>query len=315
MEEVQTVTSGSSGQGNESESDVAGLQVKDNSADMEKDCFDNIEEPETSQDNGIKQKRPPRSERKRRRHEEILLKRKEDRKRKKIERKMRLKEQRNEKDDTEERLNPRELKEERRKRCQEALNNGQKICIDCSLESFMSEKEKGKLAMQIGRLYGSNLRADNPAHIYLTGLNKGGTLYQECLKKMDGFESYLIDTKEETHSELFPLQQVVCLSPDSNSLLTDIDPEKVYVIGGLVDENIKQRITENRAAETGIETARLPIEENMVKLEQSSHSQVLAVNQVFDILISYISIKDWKKALAVGVPRRKGYTITPDDAT
>lgn len=260
-------------------------------------------------------KRPPRSERKRRRHEELLQKRKEERKRKKIERKMRLKEQRSEMDDDEERVKPRESKEERRKRCRQAMEDGQRICIDCGLEDFMSEKEKGKLAMQIGRLYGSNLRAENPVHIYLTGLKKGGQLYQECIKKMDGFENYLIDTKEEAHTELFPLDQIICLSPDSDSLLTDIDPEKVYVIGGLVDENIKQNITESRASGASIKTARLPIEENMVKIDQPSHSKVLAVNQVFDILVTFLSTKDWKQALAAGVPRRKGYVIKDDQNT
>ncbi|XP_060569944.1 tRNA methyltransferase 10 homolog B-like isoform X3 [Ruditapes philippinarum] len=272
------------------------------------------EEQKETLENGMKEKKPPRSERKRRRHDELLLKRREDRKRKKTERKNKLKEQRKDSCDTGERINFGYLKEERRKRCKDAMNNGQKICIDCSLEGFMSIKEKGKLAMQIGRLYGSNLRANSPAHIYLTGLKKGGDLYQECLNKMDGFENYLVDIKEESHTELFPLCQIVCLSPDSDSLLTDLDPEKVYVIGGLVDENIKQNITESRAIQAGIQTARLPIEDNMVKLVQQSHSKVLAVNQVFDILITYNSTKDWKKALAGNVPRRKGFVISHDDA-
>lgn len=46
--------------------------------------------------------------------------------------------------------------------------------------------------MQIGRLYGSNRHASQPAHLYLTGLNMNETLYQECVKKNDGFKSYLV---------------------------------------------------------------------------------------------------------------------------
>ena len=30
---------------------------------------------------------------------------------------------------------------------------------------------------------------------------------------------------------------------------------------------------------------------------------------VFDILLTYINTKDWKKALLVGVPKRKGYVV------
>ncbi|KAH3798566.1 hypothetical protein DPMN_152166 [Dreissena polymorpha] len=79
----------------------------------------------------------------------------------------------------------------------------------------MSSKEKGKLAMQVGRLYGSNRWADKPAHIYLTGLKKGRQLYQEMVNKNSGFENYLIDVAEKTHVELFPLDRIVYLSPDS----------------------------------------------------------------------------------------------------
>ncbi|KAH3798431.1 hypothetical protein DPMN_152030 [Dreissena polymorpha] len=52
--------------------------------------------------------------------------------------------------------------------------------------------EKGKLAMQVGSLYGSNRRADKPAHIYLIGLKKGGQLYQEMVIKNSGLKK-LID--------------------------------------------------------------------------------------------------------------------------
>ncbi|KAL4218999.1 hypothetical protein ACF0H5_021583 [Mactra antiquata] len=274
-------------------------------------------EPVCTTIDGNKPKRPPRSERKRQRHEELLLRRKEERKRKKIERKQRMKEEDNDSNNerSDDRRVTQQMKEARRSRCKQALIDGQKICIDCSLEQYMSEKERGKLIMQINRLYGSNLRADNPAHIYLTGLKKDSSLYEECVKKMDGFENYLIDSKEEHHTELFPLDKIVCLSPDSPNLLTDIDSDKIYIIGGLVDENIKQHVTQTRATEHGLTTARLPIEENMIKLQQSSHSKILAVNQVFDILMKYKETKDWKQALSVGVPRRKGYVIEQEDPT
>ena len=47
-----------------------------------------------------------------------------------------------------------------------------------------------------------------------------------------------IDVEEKSHSELFPLDKIVVLSPDSGNVLEDIEPDKVYVIGGLVDENV-----------------------------------------------------------------------------
>ena len=38
-------------------------------------------------------------------------------------------------------------------------------------------------------------------------------------------------------------------------------------------------------------------------------NQVEMSISVFDILLTYINTKDWKKALAAGVPRRKGYVV------
>ena len=49
--------------------------------------------------------------------------------------------------------------------------------------------------MQIGRIYGSNRHAAHPAHLYLTGLDKDGALYGECVKKNDGFQTYMVCNK------------------------------------------------------------------------------------------------------------------------
>ena len=49
--------------------------------------------------------------------------------------------------------------------------------------------------MQIGRIYGSNRHAAHPAHLYLTGLDKDGALYGECVKKNDGFQNYMVCNK------------------------------------------------------------------------------------------------------------------------
>ncbi|XP_052223250.1 tRNA methyltransferase 10 homolog B-like [Dreissena polymorpha] len=254
-----------------------------------------------------KEKRPPRSERKRRRHEELLLRKRENRKKKKMEKKERKREHaETQSDDVKSKAGMRS-RGEVRQRCEEGMKTGQIICIDCSLEHLMSSKEKGKLAMQVGRLYGSNRRADKPAHIYLTGLKKGGQLYQEMVNKNSGFENYLIDLAEKTHVELFPLDRIVYLSPDSCTPLDDIDQEKIYVIGGLVDEGIKKNATQYRALEANIPTARLPIQEHMTRLDGMPTSLVLAVNQVFDILLNFTKTRDWSQALAVGVPRRKGF--------
>lgn len=110
------------------------------------------------------------------------------------------------------------------------------------------------------------------------------------------------------HNEYFSPESVVYMTPDSPNALTDLDPTKVYVIGGLVDEHIIKNLTLDAAAEARITTARLPITEHA--LHQGPHkSQVLACNQVFEILMTYWTTKSWPLALKPVLPVRKGYFV------
>lgn len=89
--------------------------------------------------------------------------------------------------------------------------------------------------------------------------------YEECVRMNDGFSSYLLDIKEEDCFSLFPLETLVYLTPDSEHALEDVDLNKVYILGGLVDESIQKKVTFQKAWEYSVKTARLPIQEYMVR--------------------------------------------------
>lgn len=57
---------------------------------------------------------------------------------------------------------------------------------------------------------------------------------------------------------------------------------------------------------------RLPIDEYMVKKSnpKNFHSKILAINQVFEILLAFCETKDWTTALVSGIPPGKGYVVT-----
>ncbi|XP_074056259.1 tRNA methyltransferase 10 homolog B isoform X2 [Macrotis lagotis] len=184
-----------------------------------------------------------------------------------------------------------------------AKSSGPKLCIDLSMTHRMTKKELSRLAGQIRRLYGSNKKAKQPFWICLTGFTTSSPLYEECLRMNDGFSNYLIDTTEEDCLNLFPLESLVYLTPDSEQVLEDIDLDKVYIIGGLVDESIQKKLTYQKAQDNSIQTARLPIQEYMVKNANAKnyHSEILAINQVFDILSTYVETRNWPEALKTGV--------------
>ncbi|XP_046761517.1 tRNA methyltransferase 10 homolog B isoform X2 [Gallus gallus] len=120
----------------------------------------------------------------------------------------------------------------------EARSAGPRLCVDLGVADRMTPKETSRLAAQIRRLYGANRRAERPFWLCLTELVPGSPIHRECLRMNDGFSGYLMETTQESYLDLFPLDAIVYLTPDSENVLEDVDPEKVYVLGGLVDESI-----------------------------------------------------------------------------
>lgn len=255
-------------------------------------------------------KRLPRSQKKRLKQELATQRKKEIRKEKRQLQKLKMKEKaKEEKKEAMVQLSRKELREEIKSKLEAAMICGQRICIDLSMENTMTSKEKSKLAQQLCRLYGVNKKADMPAHVYFAGFDKNGELYQECIQKIDGFEKYQVEMTEVPVLELFDSNDIIYLTPDATDMLEDLDKDKVYVIGGIVDESIIKNLSKQRADAANIPTYRLPIDRYMKKKDQIHFSQVLAINQVFEILVTYLSSKNWRAALSRGVPERKGYVL------
>ncbi|XP_047012305.1 tRNA methyltransferase 10 homolog B isoform X4 [Ictalurus punctatus] len=201
-----------------------------------------------------------------------------------------------------------------RERLEEARAAGPRLCVDLSMTDCMSHKEISRLASQIRRLYGSNRKAMQPFHLFLTDMKEDSLLYKECIRMNEGFLNYLIDVTEESWIELFPCEDIIYLTPDASEALEEVNGDKVYILGGLVDESIQKKRTYTRAKELGVQMMRLPIDEYMMKRPnpKNFHSKILAINQVFEILLTYRDTGSWSKALSAGVPTGKGYIVSSE---
>ncbi|XP_067303228.1 tRNA methyltransferase 10 homolog B [Pseudorasbora parva] len=244
-----------------------------------------------------------------RRLEVKRCKRKEEKQRKKL--------NRQNKDVNELQLSKRVIKAITKEKLEEARAAGPRVCVDFSMTDRLSAKEISRLAGQIRRLYGANKKALQPFHIFLTEFREDSPLYMECVRMNDGFLNYLIDVTEESWFHLFPSEDVIYLTPDASEALEYVEEDKVYILGGLVDETIQKKISYTRAKELGVRMARLPIDEYMVKRPnpKNFHSKILAINQVFEILLTFRDTKDWTKALVAGIPPGKGYMLTSTAST
>ena len=96
-------------------------------------------------------------------------------------------------------------------------------------------------------------------------------------------------------------KKLVYLTADSKNDIKELDPEDVYIIGGIVDRNRYINLTLNKAEEQGIRHGKLPIGDYM----QLQSSTVLTVNHVFEILGLQFNNKDWEKTLNHVIPERK----------
>jgi len=108
------------------------------------------------------------------------------------------------------------------------------------------------------------------------------------------------------------VQKVIYLTPDSPHVLQSLEAGTVYVIGGLVDDSIKKNSSHSFASANDISTARLPIDQFAEKVsssQSSSFKKVLAINQVFDILMKFRDCRDWKEALKDVLPKRFGFEV------
>lgn len=124
--------------------------------------------------------------------------------------------------------------------------------------------------------YAVNGRCTNPGHLWLTGCD--GEMGSQ-LRRLPGFDKWMIEKEARSYIEALQdrKEDLVYLTADSETVLDELDPKKMYIIGGLVDRNRWKGITMKKAQEQGVQTAKLPIG-NYLKM---SSSQVLKLVTFF----------------------------------
>ncbi|CAF1056786.1 unnamed protein product [Rotaria sp. Silwood1] len=206
------------------------------------------------------------------------------------------------------------------------------ICIDCAYNESMSIKELASLARQIGRCYSSNRRAIKPVQLILTNWSNDSPLAKQCQRVSKGFDNFQIILSDKPIHESHPIERLIYLSPNAEKQLTEVNEENIYVIGGLVDESVRKNMTYGICQDKNITCYKLPIETYMEhSINGGTFNQILSINQgkidtfvilvadlkslsqdqviIFDILLTYMTIKDWGQALKEHIPERKGWVI------
>uniref|UniRef100_A0AAV1VPA9 tRNA (guanine(9)-N(1))-methyltransferase n=1 Tax=Peronospora matthiolae TaxID=2874970 RepID=A0AAV1VPA9_9STRA len=178
-------------------------------------------------------------------------------------------------------------------------SSNQRIAIDLGFDSIMNDKEVRSLANQLKFCYGAIKKMPEPFQLIFCNPSER---LEHFLERFGASHWHVQWRRDSTSvADHFEPDQLVYLSPDSPNVLNKIDPEKIYVVGGIVDRSRKKGATLNAALEAGVTTVRLPIQEYIP--ERLDH--ILNVNTVLDVLILSQDIDDWTRVLELALPRRK----------
>lgn len=140
--------------------------------------------------------------------------------------------------------------------------NSVRVAIDLDYEEQMSDKDIAKCSKQLLWVYTTNRKATMPIHLFYTSL-KADSRMQESLSHNEGYAKWDIKFREESYLEAFEKASIVYLTSDSETVLDQLDPNSVYIIGGLVDHNHHKGLSLARAEKHGLKTARLPLGEHV----------------------------------------------------
>lgn len=188
------------------------------------------------------------------------------------------------------------------------------ICIDCSYEDKMNEREINSLAQQLRYCYATNRRSPVPCYLSATSLSGESLKHLQNVSGFDEWTGYAF-TCTSTSIDLYyqsKKSSLVYLTSDSETTLELLENDKIYVIGGIVDRNRLKGATLSRAKSLGIATAKLPLDEY---LQEMDSSRVLTVNHVCEILLKFKELKDWRQTLMAVIPGRKKAKFEPEDST
>ncbi|KAF0698314.1 Aste57867_11034 [Aphanomyces stellatus] len=180
---------------------------------------------------------------------------------------------------------------------QRAMESGLRVVVDLGFLVDQTLRERNSVLKQVASAYGLMKKSTFPSLLSLHLASYTGEIAAFCDDK--GVSAWKVTRHANALDELFPNDTVVFLSPDAPTVLTEIDPNTVYVIGGIVDRTVRKSQTLSKATAKAIRTVRLPVQEHM-----RVRSHVLNIDSVLLSLLEVHNHGDWKLAFDRILPKR-----------
>ena len=166
----------------------------------------------------------------------------------------------------------------------------QSLVLDFSFLSDMNYRQLNSLFLrELHSVMKNNSECVNPFRIFLTGLNAEDAKFQRLLQAFPGLNAPVspVHVSERSYLDLFDRGNLVYLTPDTDDVLEEFNPEDVYVIGGFVDEYRSSGHTLEAAKRDKIRHAKLPLKRFL------GTDDKLYVHEVAAVLNDFRRSRDW----------------------
>ncbi|KAK6543205.1 tRNA (guanine(9)-N(1))-methyltransferase [Orbilia ellipsospora] len=187
-----------------------------------------------------------------------------------------------------------------------------KCIVDCSFDDYMTDKEVASLGAQVSRCYSDNRVAKFSMDLWLTCVDKRLRSHLSLMHgdKWKSWRKITITEKDyDISTEGTNVENIIYLSSDSADTLEALEEGKTYIVGGIVDKNRYKGLCFNKATKQRLRTAKLPIGEYI----KMTGRVTLTTNQVVEIMLKWLELRNWKGAFEKVIPMRKKMNDTLRD--
>lgn len=162
---------------------------------------------------------------------------------------------------------------------------GPRLVVDFSYDNLMRSKEQHSLAGQCIMAHAYNRAKKEPVDLWFANYS-GNRYFEDRFKGASGGQTpdqLMITVKQEPLEQLFPIEQMIYMSPHSSDVMTEFDPDAIYVVGALIDtyRSDKEVTSFKRASRSNIKSLRLPV----LVQERKNCPPCLTVSSVIAMLV------------------------------
>ncbi|XP_015183105.1 PREDICTED: mitochondrial ribonuclease P protein 1 homolog [Polistes dominula] len=180
-----------------------------------------------------------------------------------------------------------------------------KIVFDCGYNNVMSPFEIKNCARQLVLSLVFNRQHRTPAELYFCNAAPENEIVTTLLKLVPNLyeDTFPANVTPLSYLDMFDKNELVYLTPHCKTEMTHYDPDKVYIIGAMVDKASPQPYSLAKAKKEKLRMEKLPLDRYLNW--GSGSNKCLTLNQVLAILLDIKYTKDWMTSLFNHIPIRK----------